>query len=214
MMNQNDILFSEVDWREFEAKRLKLLEIEINSCTKDQLLNAPVDELCNNLVEECRIDVPVLDRNKIDSKAHDTQIDVSRDPLRGIRDQSQPVCIPGTKIEITVPFTGDEDIFQTCAPNHAPSLNPLRGNVRRGTIVLSISGPDLERDEVYPEINERLKDIEDYLKRFHEDVDRLNNRLESFARDYIEQRRKKFQADRELVEGLDRKLKQYDDSEE
>ena len=181
--------FSEVDWREFEARQLKSLEVEIDGWTKNQLLNAPVDELCNNLVEKYRIDAPVLDKGNIALDQRETQIDVSRDPLRGIRDRSQPVYIPGTEIKITVPFIGEADIFKTRAPNHALSLNPLRGNVRGGAVVFSISDLELEIDKVKREIDERLDNIDNYLTRFHAGVDRLNNRLESFAHDYIEQRR-------------------------
>ena len=215
IMRQDDSLFLEIQWRDFEANRLKSVEEEIDRWDENRQPNTSVDELCNDLVQKYRIDVPVLDRDNIRPTHREVQIDVSQDSLRGIRDRSKPFyeTETETEIEITVPFTGEADIFKTLTPDNGFSMNPPRGNVKDGAITLSTIRRGREVDEVEREINERLDGIDSYLTKFHKGVDRLNKRLASLPRDYIEQRRQKLLDDREFVASLGNKLKQRDDSQ-
>ena len=212
MMNQDDILFSKIDWYQVEAHQRKLLEEEIEDWDENQLLNASVDDFCKYLVKKYRIDAPVLDRDNIALDRRETQVDVSRDRFRAIEDRSKPVYIPGTEIEITVPFTGEADVFKIRLPAYALNPSPPRGKVEDGTITFSITGPDLERDEVRRKIDETVDRIDNHLTRIRADVDRLNSELDSIARDCIEQRRERLLRDQNLVASLGFKLKQRGDA--
>ena len=144
MMNQDDILFSKIDWYQVEAHQRKLLEEEIEDWDENQLLNASVDDFCKYLVKKYRIDAPVLDRDNIALDRRETQVDVSRDRFRAIEDRSKPVYIPGTEIEITVPFTGEADVFKIRLPAYALNPSPPRGKVEDGTITFSTGSGFIE----------------------------------------------------------------------
>jgi hypothetical protein len=59
------------------------------------------------LIEQFSINVPVLDEEKKYALTKETQVDVSRDPRRFIRDRSQPFYIAGTEVRVVIPFQGD-----------------------------------------------------------------------------------------------------------
>ena len=208
-MTKDDYLFSKYDWFFFKDSRIKDLENEIASWEENRLLNTSVEDLCKYLVEKYRIDVPVLDRDRIVVDQRETEVDVSRDPMRFI-DQSQPFYIPGTEIETTVPFTGDSVAF-TIRPT-VYSLSPPRGNIRDGTLTFFITGVDLEADKVRLEIDQRVDHIDSYLTSLRMSAEALNSELDSIAHERIEQRCKKLLADQNLVASLGFKLKQRNDS--
>ena len=118
-------------------------------------------------------------------------------------------CAPFS-IEVSVPFTGEAEGF-TIQPT-TYSLNPPRGDVRGGTLILSIIGIDLEASKVRQEIDNELDRIGSYLTSLRGNAERLNSELDSIARQCIEQRREKLLADQNLVASLGFKLKQRPDS--
>lgn len=209
-MVRNNILFSIVGWFRFAQHSCTKLKEEVADLDGNQLLNTSVDDLCKYFVKKYRIDAPVLDREGIVVAQRETQIDVSQDPLRAISDRSQPVYIPGTEIEITVPFTGDSLAF-TITPT-IYSSSPPRGNVRDGTLTFSITGVDLEVDKVSKEIDDTLNQVDSYLTNLRTNAETLTNELDSTARQCIERRRKKLLADQNLVASLGFPIKQRNDS--
>ena len=209
-MVRNNSLFSTVEWFSFKEYQLKDLAEEVNGWNGDQLLKTSVEDLCEYFVNKYRIDVPVLDRDGIAVDQRETEVDVSRDPLRFISDRSQPVYVSGTEIEITVPFTGDSLAF-TITPI-IYSSNPPSGNVRDGTLTFFITGENLEVDKVRLEIDQKVDHIDSYLTNLRENADTLHRDLDSIVRQRIEQRRKKLLADQNLVASLGFKLKQRTDS--
>ena len=209
-MKMDNHLFSDHDWFSVQQYQLKKLEEAIADWDENRLLNTSVEDLCEYFVEEYRIDVPILDRDKIIVARHETEVDVSRDPSRIIIDRSQPVYVSGTEIEVTVPFTGDFVAFITKPTVY--SLSPPRGYVRDSTLIFSITGVDLEADKVRSEINDTLNQVDSHLTHLRANAKTLNSELDSTARRCIEQRREKLLADRDLVASLGFKLKQRADS--
>ena len=209
-MTKNNYLFSTDDWFSVEQHQLAQLREEIASLNGNRLLNTSIDDLCTYFFEKYRVDIPILDRNGIVADQRETHIDVSQDPMRAIFDRSQPAYIPGTEIEVSVPFTGEVEGFAIQPTTY--SLNPPRGTVRGNMLVLSITGVDLEAGRVRQEIDSELDRIESYLTSLRGSADRLNGELDSIARQCIEQRREKLLADQSLVASLGFKLKQRSDS--
>ena len=209
-MTEDDYLFSKYTWFFFKESRIRDLKREIASWDENRLLKTSVEDLCNYLVGKYRIDVPVLDRGEITADRRETQIDVSRDPSRAIRDRSQPFYILGTEIEITVPFTGDSVAF-TITPT-VYSLSPPHGNVRDGILTFFITGVNLKADKVRLDIDQKVDHIGSYLTSLRMSAETLDSELDSTARQCIEGRRKKLLADQNLVASLGFKLKQRTDS--
>ncbi len=211
-MVKNNCLFSETDWFAVEAHRHKELEKEVADIDGNRLLNTSVDDLCGYLVEKYRIDVPILNKDRIHVDQRETQIDVSRDPMRAISDRSRPFYIPGTEIEITVAFIGDAEVFRFRLPAYELNPSPPRGNVKGMTITFFITGADLVANDVRREIDNTVDRIDSHLTRLRGKVDIFDNKLDSIVRRCIEQRREKLLANQNLVESLGFPLRERNDS--
>ena len=201
-MARDDCLFLEIKWVAFAQRKREQLEAEIDGWNGDQLLNTSVDDLCRYFAETYQIDIPVLDREGIFvAPPSETQIDVSSDSYHAV-----------TVLEITVPFTGDAEAFSIRPTTF--SLDSLLPCVTVGVQMLTIliTGTNLEAREVGQRINHILDSIDSALTTLREDAKTLNRQLESIARLRIEQRRKKFLADQDLVASLGFPLRQRNDS--
>ena len=109
---RDEYLFHGPDWFGVEENQRRSLQSEIDAIDGNRLLNTSVDDLCDYFEEKFRIDVPVLHEEQIVASQEETKIDVSQDPMRHIRDRSQPFYIKGTAVEVTVPFSGDSEAFK------------------------------------------------------------------------------------------------------
>ena len=139
--NESD-LFSKREWYDVESNQKEMLESEITSMDGDRLLNSSVDDLCTYLLDKYSItDEPELKREDIVVDQSETQIDVSRDPMKFIRDPSRPVYAPGTEIEYSIPFNGDSGIFEVQPTTY--TLNPPKGHVVGNELRIYIRGIDL-----------------------------------------------------------------------
>jgi hypothetical protein len=110
-MREPNYLFSKYDWFAVQDHQKKQLADEVAKIDGNRLLNTSLDDLCDYFEDKYRVNVPTLNETEIVADQKETQIDVSRDRLRVIRDRSRPFYIPGTEIEITVPFEGDAEAF-------------------------------------------------------------------------------------------------------
>lgn len=205
-MRERTYLFNKLDWFAVDKHQRKKLVEEIEDLDGNRLLNTSIDDLCEYFENKYRIDVPVLDRDGIIADQHETQIDVSQDSQRCIRDRSRPFMIAGTVIEISIPFNGDAGVF-LIEPSSS-TLNPPFGEVRNGTIVLCLKGTDLQPEKVKDEIDHNLAKIESYLTNLRRNVQGLNEQLRSIAREAIERRCQKLLSDRSLVSSLGFKIKE------
>lgn len=184
IMRNTNYLFSKIDWFSAERCQRAALKQEVEALDKNQMLNTPVNDLCAYFVERYRIDIPVLNRDQIEVDQHEIQVDVRGSINYAIDDLTQPFYVPGTEIEVSVPFTSEAEGFTIQPTTHL--LNPPRGTVRDNVLVLSITGVDLEADRVRQEIDSELDRIESYLTSLRGSADRLNGELDSIARQCIE----------------------------
>ena len=197
-MARDDCLFSKTKWAAFAQRKREQLEAEIDGWDGNQLLNRSVDDLCRYFPDKYRINIPVLDREKISLvPPRETQINDSSDSYHAV-----------TILEFTVPFTGDSEAF-SIRPTTV-SLDSLLPCATAGyqNLTLLIIGDNLKADEVHQRINHMLDNIDRALTTLREDAKTLKRQLESRARLRIEQRREKLLADQNLVASLGFPLKQ------
>ena len=166
----------------------------------NQLLNTSVDDLCVYFEEKFRVDVPVLHEDQIVVSQEETEIDVSRDPMRFIRDRSRPFYMTGTLVEVTVPFSGDSEAFNV-RPTSFTTVLPS-GTVNNDSLVIRVAGTDLEPQQVKGEIDRRLADIKKYLEWLRGNASGFNERIRQLAREQINNRRQKLLSDQSLVANL------------
>lgn len=205
-MTKEGFLFNQVDWFSVERHQENQLSKELSDIDGDRLLNTSTDDLCNHFEQKFRIDVPILREDEIIADQNEVDIDVSHDPMRAIFDRSRPYFIKGTEIEITIPFDGDAEAFKIQPSTYTSS--PPRAEVRGQALILRIQGTDLSPESVKSKIQSTKSSINRYLNNLRSNVSGWNNRINSLARQQIENRKKKLLVDRNLVASLGFPLKE------
>lgn len=209
-MGREDYLFNKTDWFSVEEHQKRAILSEIDDIDGNRLLNTSVEDLCDYFEQKYRIDIPVLHEDRIVADQREMQIDVSQDQMRYIRDRSRPFHVPGTLVEITVPFTGDAEAFRIQPTTYTSA--PPRGDVRNNSLVLSVAGTDLEPQQVRSQIDRTLGEVRQYLGWLRANADGFNRQVRQLARERIDWRRNKLLADRNLVAGLGFPLKERADA--
>ncbi len=207
-MAREDYLFTGSDWHAVDRHQRQQMGEEIEHMDAERLLNTSVDDLAQFFAEKYKITVPSLDLGNLVVDPCEKQIDVSRDPMRPIRDRSRPFYITGMEIEVKVPFTGDAEAFKI-QPNPY-TLNPPRADVCGSNLIFRIVGTDLDADGVRREIDGTVACIQLYLVNLRGNVSELNSQLLGEARTAIEARRSKLLAGRSMVASLGYKMKERD----
>lgn len=168
----------------------KKLVAEIESLDNEYILKSSPTELEQFYVEKVIISPLVLD---VDSKyikmQKATGVDVSHDFMRAVAPGIKAV-VPGTRIDIAIPFSGDPQLWRIQASTFSVSGYP---NIEIGhdEITFTISFPD---DSANPEklradidrITKSLSDAAGYLKN---DVDNHNNSAPTQIRNVLERKR-------------------------
>ena len=153
---------------------------EVDSIDPDRLLNTSVDDLVQYFAGKYGVDVPVLDVDNLVVDQREEQVDVSRDPMRMIRDRSRPFYIAGAQVDVEIPFDGDRSAFRI-QPNSF-TLNPPRAQVRDGHVHFALSGTDLTAPQVRAEIDRTVASIQSYLVNLRANAASLNDQLPGEAR--------------------------------
>lgn len=105
-------------------------------------------------------------------------------------EQSGPFYIPGTRVDVHIPFTGEERIFRS-------RTNPFftdcpRGEVTRGLLRLSISLAHDVEEARFTEIYEReLQLVKKYVELSHQQVVGYSQSLPSAVQQAVTSRRKR-----------------------
>jgi hypothetical protein len=207
-----EILFSEIPWSNVEERVRSQLKHEIDIWDENRLLNASIDDLCQYFVDSYQINIPVINRDKIIiNEPEETEVDVSRDPRYAVDDRDQPAYVPGVRIQISVPFTGDYGAFRY-KPAVA-SFQPPRASISMSNrLIFVITGTDLQADTVRQEFDEKLDIIDSYLDSLRRNANILNDQLDSIARHWIDERRTRLLAYRNLAASIGYTLRQREDS--
>ncbi|HVQ39681.1 MAG TPA: hypothetical protein VMS31_19230, partial [Pyrinomonadaceae bacterium] len=121
---KREYLFSKIDMFSVIEHQKQQASKRVQAVDSNQLLTATEDETVKQIVDEFRLEVPVMQDDKIYVFEHgETNVDVSRDPNRFIRDRSRPFLVNGTKTVIALPFEGDSELFKV-QPNTYTTTHP------------------------------------------------------------------------------------------
>ena len=177
------------------------LKKEAENVNSNELLNLSEDDFCKYLISKYSLICPEILESEIHvSNTSEVDIDVSQDPLRDIRDRSQPFYIKGTSITISIPFDGEGKLF-----NYKPSrydYNPPRGIVHGKELQLVYEALDHDNNKIKHFYNHELGSIKKYLNWVKEQVEPFNLELERFSKEIVKNRKDKIVADLGLVNSL------------
>jgi hypothetical protein len=126
--------------------------------------------------------VPILKDEEIYvANSGETQIDVSRDPMRRFfSDQhSGPIFVPGNKTVIAIPFEGDAGFFRIRPQSY--TLNPPRGAINNGEILLTYVRSDHNAEAIKQEYQRTVASIKQNLSALSQSAAQFNGQLEGLV---------------------------------
>lgn len=193
-MRQHGLLFSEGDLRTALESHATSIEQEVEKAPEEHLLQADENEWVSALVERYRVEAPVLDADRrwMDA-SQEVKVDVAWDHWRrAITDPSRPTYVPGHRVVVHVPFSGEADVFR-----FRPSTfnwNPPAAEIRGNEVIQVIEYPDDTPADVKAESDDLIRGISEFLRWAHNDVEQMNSGLEQRARNAIRARRERVRA--------------------
>src|SRR5581483_5277195 len=209
-MAQGELLFAKYDlYGVLEGQKQKAKEA-VEAINGDGLLNASPEDVCGELEQQFRIDVPALKDLSAEVNQQEANVDVSRDPMRHITDRSRPFYIKGTEVTFFVPFEGDKELF-FCQPS-SHTLNPPRGEVRNGELVLKYTRLDHDAEAVKREYYADLNSIKQYLDWQRNQAQRFNDELKANIQQWIAARRDRLLKDIGMAAALGIPLRRLADA--
>ena len=206
------LLFHKNNWFNTKESWIKKLTLTIDSINGDELLNTSSVDLVRHLVSEYKFDVPKIYPDALIVDEREIKIDVSQDQMRIIYNRSRPFYIPGTSVDVEVPFTGDKEGFDI-QPSTI-NLNAPIAHVGNNVLKFSVTGAGLTTDVVKQKINDTIASISQHLVWLENDAMNYNASLDALATQIIERRKEKLQKDRSLVAGLGFNIKQRPGAQE
>lgn len=208
--SDRNYLFSDGDIFAVVEGRKKQIEEEINGLDRNRILNASIEDLCGYIEEKFRLQTPILHEEQAVADQNEGTVEVY-DTWRYARDREDgPLLLTGTIVDLTVPFTGDPELFRV-RPSTYTTVLPI-AEVRGSTLVFKVSGRDMNPEQVKNELNSQIKTVNEYLGWLRSSTDPFNAGIRDLARTLIERRRQKLLADQNLVSALGFPLKKREDA--
>jgi len=182
---------------------------EIARLSRNHIIKTSTDDLCDYFVAKYTVEVPNLREDAIVADQQEKEIDVSNNPRR-YWSSPGPHLMRGTEVSVSIPFTGDRDLF-FIRPSHFSS-SPPRAEIDGSNLTLRAAGIDLRPDQVRSQIDSQLNDIKWHLANLKPEVDAYNGSLRQISRTAIEARKAKLLHDQNLVSAIGFPLKQRADA--
>ncbi|MDT9580869.1 hypothetical protein RS982_06040 [Stenotrophomonas indicatrix] len=205
LYDQRGYLFSDIDLRATVEHQRSVLQAEVDSLEQNRLLNTSEQDLIDYFVEKYTVEPPVLLRDDMTADQRETKVDARHHGHRLISDTSRPFYIPGQQIDIEIPFTGEANLFKAQASTFSSA--PPQGRVSNQTLILSYQIPhDMDQD-IKPQLERQLQEIEKHLEWIRNDLRGYNNSIAGVAETAIRKRRDRLLANQGRVAALGIPLK-------
>ena len=191
----DDVLFCSYDLDDAIRQKIASIPNEIDGIPQDQFQISSDDDLTAHFTTRLLIDPLELHENAAEMTQRETQVDVSGDRNRFFsRGSSGPFFIPGTRITVTMPYTGDSGLW-TAKTNPYSSMLP-RGSIDKagnsGMLRFVFDLPhDSDPSVLKQRLDGELKLVREYLNWSKAQVESYNAGLSSHVRAAIAQRRER-----------------------
>lgn len=199
-MARGEPLFSKYDLSLTLLEQERRIKAAVEKIEPNTFLNSSPDELCDELEQQFKIDVPSLKEDAIQVDQQEASVDVSGDPNRMIFDRSQPFHMKGTEVTFFVPFEGDANLF-FFRPNQF-SLSGVRANVREGELAFSYTRLDHDAQATKREFENDSAFVRSHLEIQRNQVKHYNENLRSRIQAFVSERRDRLLKSQGMVAAL------------
>ena len=202
-MRDQNLLFYKLDLAGQLHARQQDISVAVNNISEQQFLISSDEEVVEHIISGHTVKPVVLQEDAMTMNQSETQVDVSNDHRRVLRpDHSGPFHIPGTRVDVNIPFDGEEWIF-SYRPDRWSTFFP-RAEVNRGYIRISISLPhDVETERFKESYESELRLIKQYVEQSYKQVESYNQSLPQLIRQAISSRRERLGKHAKIAELLD-----------
>lgn len=194
------LLFSRVSIFDVLRRQQQALKTKTEQLDASVIESFSEQELVKGLATEFKLEMPVLEEDKVTISHREVNIDVSQDPMRMIWDRSRPFNIKGTEITFHIPFKGDPQMFYIRPSTH--SLNPPLGEIHSQEIHLVYRRTDSNAAAVKTEYQNALKKIKQYLAWLEGSVSDFNSNVGAQAQALVSARKQKLAATSDMVAAI------------
>lgn len=202
-MHDKDNLFFERDLDAQLRRRQERASRAVDRIPKDQFLVSSDQEIVDHVVAGLSVEPIVLHEEKMTMGQHEIQVDVSHDRRRMFIDgRTGPFNVPGTRVEIDIPFTGEEWIFHY-RTNPYSSVFP-RADVQRERLHLTVTKPhDADPNDFKREYEREIRLVRECVERARKQVVSYNEGLPNRVQEAVRHRRERLERHGNIAELLD-----------
>jgi hypothetical protein len=219
-MRESDApLFYEHDLFEVLQANLEGGKADVDQIPESQFRDSSDADIVEHVYSKREVIPLELHEDQKEMDTQETQVDARHDLNRAIFDMSTPCMIPGMRITVIVPFSGDANLWR-CRPS-TYTLNPPRGCVRTSRdngggyleIVLERPSDSLgDGGEIKREFEGRLSSFRNYLGNMKGNVDAHNRELRAHIQQCVTNRRARLGKHAEVAKILSIPLKKRSDA--
>ncbi|MGO7484078.1 hypothetical protein ACCT28_23040 [Rhizobium ruizarguesonis] len=177
-------LFAKVEWHRQVQAQFQGLEKKTQDLPAAKMASATDEEIVAELVEECRLDIPVIDENEITVSSREVTLDGRK----------------GLSISVRVPFQGDQDLFHVQPPTYGGNLP--NGNISGKFITFEVIGTDFEQHSPKPQIDRNISAIQQNLEWQRQALGDFPSRLAAEAVRAVQARRKNLAGNASVIDQL------------
>ena len=188
-MTTHDYLFAEPDLDDQLGERQRQIAAKVDAIPESQFLVSSDQEVVEHVIPQLVVEPIMLQLDVQTMSKAETTVDVSGDPMRILSPGRRgPFLIPGTRVDIDIPYTGEDWIFRY-RTNPWSTVFP-RAEVKRGSLRISISLPhDAEPQRFKESYDREVRLIGEYVDRARTQVSAYNEGLEPAVRQAVTHRR-------------------------
>lgn len=206
-MRSDDYLFSGVSIFDVLRNHEQMANDAPSGMDDNRLLNTPTDDLIDEIVDRCSLNVPTIDRESAWLDSSEGPVAVHDYWARGV---SRGFTVQGTHLRLSIPFSGDADFFKIQPSTHNSS--PPRAAITRDTLVISYAAVELNPEQAKAELNRTIDAIQQHLTWLNQSTASFNQRLKDLTKTAVEARKAKVLRDRNSVAALGFNLKPRTDA--
>jgi hypothetical protein len=196
MLFQQAGIFAVLENQREKIKRL------VEKLEPNYLLNASEEDLAKALVEEVRLEVPVINESGIHTSDYgETDIDVSSDPVRRFLDRGRPSYVKGVRVTVAIPYEGDGQFFHV-QPENVVWHDLGEVNISDSEVLLTYRRLGNDAAAVQRGYQSALQILRQNLASLKTSVDRFHVQIDGEIRQLLNERKAKLLANANMVEVL------------
>ena len=204
------LLFNKFTLSEAFHGQLQRVTQVVNDVPENQFIHSSNDQIVEHVFSILKIIPLKIYEDLKEMNTQEVQIDVRSDLDRSVFDRTQPCLIPGLKISVSIPFSGEFNQWQyrpsTCTSCPPRAHIKSQGEVSAGgTIEIMIFEPSDTLDDgsrLKQEIEKTLSEIKWYLENSRKEIDEFNKKLHSEIKKQVAERRQRLDKHTKIIKTL------------